>query len=181
MGQQRELFHLTHHDWLTATLNYIIWVPQNENDDKKVFNSPIATPIIGHYLSRSIFRASISTTCLEETTNTITEGVEFDTVAREWRCKWSLDTDKISLVLCQSALEAILDDLTTNVEGVKDIDRIVCTECLDFKVIVSLSTEKFDEWKKKDFMPEPEFIDMLEAIDGVSSIETQTYTKMSLI
>ena len=28
---------------------------------------------------------------------TIVEGVDFDTVAREWRCKWSGDNDKKSL------------------------------------------------------------------------------------
>mmetsp|Transcript_11905 Transcript_11905/g.13990 ORF Transcript_11905/g.13990 Transcript_11905/m.13990 type:complete len:166 (+) Transcript_11905:71-568(+) len=149
-----------------------------------VLNSPIANnPIFGHRTYRRSRRhKSISSTSLKgTTTTTITEGVEYNTIAREWRCKWSNDTDKISLVLCQSAIEAVLEDLTTKVDGVKDIERIVCTECLDFKVIVSLSTEKFDEWKSKKFMPESDFIDMLESIDGVSSVETQTYAKMSLL
>ena len=39
---------------------------------------------------------------------TITEGVEFDTIAREWRCKWSADSDKKSLQEAQKALEAVL-------------------------------------------------------------------------
>jgi len=62
---------------------------------------------------------------------------------------------------------------------VKDIERIVCTECLDFKVIASLSTDKFYEWKVKKCMPESKFIDILEFIDGISSVETQTYAVSS--
>ena len=32
---------------------------------------------------------------------TITEGVEFDTIAREWRLKWSPDNEKSSLAAVQ--------------------------------------------------------------------------------
>ena len=31
----------------------------------------------------------------------ITEGVEFQTIAREWRFKWSADNDKVSLASAQ--------------------------------------------------------------------------------
>eukprot|EP00420_Gonyaulax_spinifera_P021999 CAMPEP_0197891170 /NCGR_PEP_ID=MMETSP1439-20131203/27484_1 /TAXON_ID=66791 /ORGANISM="Gonyaulax spinifera, Strain CCMP409" /LENGTH=36 /DNA_ID= /DNA_START= /DNA_END= /DNA_ORIENTATION= len=31
----------------------------------------------------------------------ITPSVEFDTIAREWRCKWSGDDDKASLEAAQ--------------------------------------------------------------------------------
>jgi hypothetical protein len=64
---------------------------------------------------------------------TIAEGVEFDTIAREWRCKWSADGDKVSLVAAQKALEAVIDDVK-KVPGVKKVDRVVCGGCLDFKV-----------------------------------------------
>ena len=37
----------------------------------------------------------------------ITPNVAFDTVAREWRLKWSADSDKQSLSAVQSALEAV--------------------------------------------------------------------------
>lgn len=63
----------------------------------------------------------------------IAEGVLFDTIAREWRCKWSLEGDKASLVAAQKALESIVADVK-KVPGVKRVDRIVCGGCLDFKV-----------------------------------------------
>ena len=33
----------------------------------------------------------------------ITDGVEFDTIAREWRLKWSADNDKKSLASAQQS------------------------------------------------------------------------------
>lgn len=60
--------------------------------------------------------------------NTIAEGVQFDTVAREWRCKWSPDGDKASLVACQTALESVIDELK-KIPGVKNVERIVCGKC----------------------------------------------------
>jgi hypothetical protein len=110
--------------------------------------------------------------------NKIADGVEFDTIAREWRCKWSPDGNKASLVACQMALESVVEDLN-DVDGVKSIERIVCGDCLDFKVITSVSVDNFDKWKKEKFDPEEIFVEMLGVIDGVSQIETQTYTVSS--
>lgn len=110
----------------------------------------------------------------------IAEGVEFDTIAREWRCKWEDDgAGKASLVSAQVALESVLDDLKA-VDGVKSVERIVCGGCLDFKVITSLDADKFGAWEQNEFDPEVYFMEMLGDIDGISSIETQTYTKMYL-
>jgi hypothetical protein len=64
---------------------------------------------------------------------TIAEGVEFDTVAREWRCRWSTDKQKASLVEAQKVLESILPELK-KVDGVIKVDRVVCGGCKDFKV-----------------------------------------------
>ncbi len=64
---------------------------------------------------------------------TITEGVQFDTVAREWRCKWSADNDKKSLAEAQKALNEVLAEVK-GVDGFKKVDRVVCGGCLDFKV-----------------------------------------------
>jgi hypothetical protein len=64
---------------------------------------------------------------------TITEGVDFDTVAREWRFKWSADNDKKSLAEAQKALNEILAEIKA-VDGFKKVDRVVCGGCLDFKV-----------------------------------------------
>ena len=50
----------------------------------------------------------------------ITEGVEFDTVAREWRMKWSGDDDKKSLQEAQKALVNILDEVK-KLDGVKSV------------------------------------------------------------
>ena len=104
----------------------------------------------------------------------IAEGVEFDTIAREWRCKWEDDgAGKASLVSAQVALESVLDDLKA-VDGVKSVERIVCGGCLDFKVITSLDADKFGAWEQNEFDPEVYFMEMLGDIDGISSIETQS-------
>ena len=110
---------------------------------------------------------------------TITEGVDFDTVAREWRCKWSGDNDKKSLAEAQAALNGISDTLKA-VEGVKEVQRVVCGGCLDFKVITSLDANNFGEWEKKDFAPEKEFLDALKNINGITGVETQTFTLMKV-
>lgn len=70
----------------------------------------------------------------------IAEGVEFDTIAREWRCKWSTDNDKASLVAAQKAINEVLAQVK-GVDGVKSVQRVVCGGCLDFKVSVKYITE----------------------------------------
>ena len=135
--------------------------------------------LISHYFSslqkafapNSAFVAHPSTSL----SATIAEGVEFDTVAREWRCKWSDEGDKASLVAAQKALESVLPEVK-KVDGVKGVERIVCGGCLDFKVITSLTADKFGEWEEKGFPPEKDFLDMLKDVDGISFIETQTFT-----
>ena len=37
--------------------------------------------------------------------------VDFDTIAREWRCKWSPNADKASLGAAQAALSEILAEV----------------------------------------------------------------------
>ena len=73
---------------------------------------------------------------------TIVEGVEFDTIAREWRCKWSAEDDKKSLSELQRALNESKDKIKV-IDGVKSVQRIVCGGCLDFKVVIALESEKF--------------------------------------
>ena len=110
---------------------------------------------------------------------TITEGVEFDKIAREWRCKWSADNDKKSLQEAQKALDSVLADIK-KVDGVLSVQRVVCGGCLDFKVITQLDGDKFGAWDEAKFAPEEKFLDMLNKIDGLSTIETQTYTLMTM-
>jgi hypothetical protein len=76
---------------------------------------------------------------------TITDGVEFDTIAREWRLKWSPDDNKKSLASVQQTLVVFLPALKA-INGVKSVQRIVCGGCLDYKVIISLPAEKFADW-----------------------------------
>ena len=110
---------------------------------------------------------------------TITDGVEFDTIAREWRCKWSPDNDKKALQEAQKALQAVLPEIKS-VDGVKGVQRVVCGGCMDFKVITSLTADKFGAWEEKKFGPEEDFLAKLKSIDGISQVETQTYTLMPM-
>ena len=73
------------------------------------------TQCLCQYLYLSLFR----------TMGTIAEGVEFDTIAREVRCKWSEDNDKASLAKAQAELNKILGDLKA-IDGAKSVQRIVC-------------------------------------------------------
>ena len=108
---------------------------------------------------------------------TIVEGVEFDTIAREWRCKWSADDDKKSLAELQAVLDESKDEIKA-IDGVKSVQRIVCGGCLDFKVVVALEDGKFGNWAESSFPPEESFLEKIKKIDGVSVVETQTYTLM---
>jgi hypothetical protein len=109
----------------------------------------------------------------------ITEGVEFDTIAREWRCKWSPDNDKKSLQEAQKLLESVLPDLK-KLDGYQTVQRVVCGGCLDFKVVTSLHSDKFGAWSDAEFAPEADFLAKLKAIDGITEVETQTYTLMPM-
>ena len=79
---------------------------------------------------------------------TITEGVNFDNVAREWRMKWSADNDKASLAAMQKALDGVVEQLKA-LDGFKSVQRVVCGGCLDFKVITCLSADKYGDWEGK--------------------------------
>eukprot|EP00978_Attheya_sp_CCMP212_P030808 scaffold114543_cov52-Attheya_sp.AAC.3 len=110
---------------------------------------------------------------------TIVDGVEFDTVAREWRCKWSADNEKASLASAQKALDSVLAEVKA-VDGVKGVQRVVCGGCLDFKVITSVEAAKFGDWESNAFAPEEKFLAQIKAIDGIETVETQTFTLMPM-
>jgi len=109
----------------------------------------------------------------------ITSNVSYDTVAREWRCKWSGDSDKASLVALQDQLKAF-ESKIKSVKGVKKVQRIVCGGCLDFKVITSLDAASFGAWAEGGFSPESEVLEAWKKIPNVTSVETQTYTIMDV-
>lgn len=108
---------------------------------------------------------------------TLCPGVEFDTIAREWRCKWTEDNDKASLAALQKALTEVMPAVGA-VGGLKDVRRIVCGGMHDFKVVLSLPADKFPAWEEKKFAPEADFLEAIKKIAGVSAVETQTYTTM---
>ncbi len=87
----------------------------------------------------------------------IVSGVEFDTIAREWRMKWTADNDKKSLAEAQKVLNEVLPEIKKT-PGVKGVQRVVCGGCLDFKVITSLSADDFNAWEEKGFAPEAAFL-----------------------
>lgn len=105
----------------------------------------------------------------------IAEGVEYDTMAREWIAKYSLDGDKSSLVACQLALESVVEDLN-EVDGLKSIQRIINEQDFEFRVIASVDAAKFKEWKDEDFFPEDMFFEMLGVIDGIYDAKARTST-----
>ena len=70
------------------------------------------------------------------------QGVEFDTIAREWRFKWSADDEKKSLASAQQTL-FLFKSAIKQIDGLKGVQRIVCGGCLDYKVIISLSADKY--------------------------------------
>ena len=110
----------------------------------------------------------------------ITKGVEFDTIAREWRLKWSTDSEKKSLQSVQQTL-SIFENELKGISGLKSVQRIVCGGCLDYKVIIALDAADFGAWEEKAFAPEENFLNAVKAISGVSVVETQTYTIMPVL
>ena len=65
------------------------------------------------YLRRvpTAWNASSSVVSSGRSMATIVEGVDFDTTAREWRCKWSVDDDKKSLAELQKILNDSKEEL----------------------------------------------------------------------
>lgn len=109
----------------------------------------------------------------------ITKGVEFDTIAREWRFKWTPDDDKASLASAQQTLDMFSSEIKA-IPGVKSVQRVVCGGCMDFKIITALDAESFGSWEQRQFAPEEQFLAAVKAIPGVSQIETQTFTLMAV-
>jgi len=101
--------------------------------------------------------------------------VTFEHIAREWRCKFSPDSDNAALMAAQAKLEGILPEVSS-VDGATSVQRVVCGGCHDFKVITKLPKASFEAWEKAAFAPEADFLAALKAIPGVSAVETQTYT-----
>tara|TARA_B100000519_G_scaffold108485_1_gene93988 strand:- start:270 stop:836 length:567 start_codon:yes stop_codon:yes gene_type:complete len=130
-------------------------------------------------LSASCYSITLFLNSLKTNSIHMLQIIEFDTVAREWRMKWSQDDDKASLAAAQKALEKQLATVKA-VKGVKSVQRVVCGGCMDFKVIVALDDNSFGEWEAAGFAPEADFLKEVGAIKGIQQVETQTFTLMPM-
>lgn len=63
---------------------------------------------------------------------TITKGVEFNVIAREWRMKWDTEDDKASLQAIQAEVDKILPAVKA-VKGFIEVQRVVCGNFCDTK------------------------------------------------
>ena len=102
-------------------------------------------------------------------------GVNFDNIAREWRCKYSPDNDKKALQEAQKLFETYVEKLKA-LDGFVSLQRVVCGGCFDFKIITKLNAAGFGGWEESSFTVEKEFLAALEKIEGISNVETQTFT-----
>ena len=110
-------------------------------------------------------------------------GVAFTKVAREWRCKYSMDADGTpaqseSLKSAQKLLAEYLPTLKAIPNA--EVSRVVCGGCGDFKVIVNQPAADHGAWSEAKFAPEEEFITKLKSIEGVARVETQEFTMEAL-
>ncbi|CAK9000621.1 Hypothetical protein SCF082_LOCUS6576 [Durusdinium trenchii] len=128
-------------------------------------------------LGRSVARRGAWEIARRGVMTEITKGVVFDTIAREWRCKWSADDDKASLAKLQEVLEEAKPKIK-EVKGVKQVQRVVCGDCLDFKISIAVDQANFAPWAEGGFEPEASVLAKMKEIPGVSLVETQTYTLM---
>jgi len=104
--------------------------------------------------------------------NTITDGVTYDCVAREIRCKFDKDKNEIAGAIQKSATKLLESPTVANCK----VYRIVCGGCGDFKIIFANSAPAFEEFMKNFGEIEATFLEQLKTIPGTTSHETQTYT-----
>ena len=65
--------------------------------------------------------------------------------------------------------------------GLTHLLALRCWTGLDFKIVTACKHgPKFDTWEEHAFTPEGDIVAALKVIDGVSEVETQTYTFMSM-
>lgn len=59
-------------------------------------------------------------------------------------------------------------------DGLKNVQRVVCGGCKDLKLIIAFSAEKFGKLEEANL--EGDFLEAIKGIEGISSVETQTFT-----
>jgi len=104
--------------------------------------------------------------------STITDGVNFDCVAREIRCKFDKDKKEIA-----GAIQTSVTDLLKSATVAKcKVYRIVCGGCGDFKIIFANAAANYEKFMSTFGEVEATFLEQLKTIPGTTSHETQTYT-----
>ena len=83
-------------------------------------------------------------------------GVEFENVAREWRCKYSPGEsggpgDSASLKACNDLLSEFLPKLK-ELPGA-EVTRQVCGGCMDFKVSITQPLAEHGAWADANYAP----------------------------
>jgi len=116
---------------------------------------------------------------------TLVPGVVTDSLAREWRLKFTKSEgdpaegaliNSKSLEEAQKVLEPKILELTKMQCPMSMIMRIVCGGCDDFKVTIVMPVKEFKAWEAGEHKPEKDILEQFSKIDGVHSVETQTYT-----
>merc|ERR1712046_417227 len=103
------------------------------------------------------------------------EQIKFAHIAHEWRMKYAENELKGGAV----AVDKILADHIAEIkciDGFVSVQRAVCGGCNDFKVVIKLEAPKFGAWEAAGFPPETVFKLKAEAVEGITSFETQNYT-----
>jgi len=120
---------------------------------------------------------------------TLVPGVTADTLAREWRLKFTMSegAPAAGALINSKSLEEAQKIFSSNIsaaafqeQGLSTLMRTVCGGCQDFKITISMPVKQFKEWEAKEFAPEKSLLEQFGKIEGVSGVETQTYTFVTL-
>jgi len=104
--------------------------------------------------------------------SSITDGVTYDCVAREIRCKFDKEKKEIAGAIQTSVTELLKSPTVAKCK----IYRIVCGGCGDFKMIFANQANQFENFMKNFGENETSFLEQLKTIPGTTDHETQTYT-----
>lgn len=108
--------------------------------------------------------------------------MQFENVAREWRCKWKDDGGGKASSKTLVEIADLVDEYLPKLKALEGavVNRAVCGGCLDFKLATTVPLDTFGPWEEAGHPPEAEFLEKLKKIDGVSQVETQTMTFAAL-
>ena len=145
------------------------------------FVGAILSAATGYTLSS--MRSSVSTRVASPAMAEMANGkMQFENVAREWRCKWKDDGGGKASSAALVEIADLVDEYLPKLKALEGavVNRAVCGGCLDFKIATTVPLDTFGPWEEAGHPPEAEFLEKLKKIDGVSQVETQTMTNQVL-